>query len=218
MARIQTFERDLRLATADIEPQNIAPELARFARQSLSEAIQSGEGTENYTKYVNGREGAAEETVVSPGPIVYDFIWWREIVEFAIQSAVERSPERSGDYKKSWFIMTPGGVVKSWDALSINDTVILTNNQPYHRKIDVGHMQMSVPPGVVEDVRRMVLGRFGNIITAKRTLIPLPGGYVLKGVFRRGYRPYARTKLRPDTQAGARMTYPALVMSMKDLG
>jgi hypothetical protein len=30
-------------------------------------------------------------------------------------------------------------------------------------------MQMSVPPGVVEDGRKMVLAKFGNLVTAKRT-------------------------------------------------
>lgn len=215
MARISTFAKDLQLATAGIAPENIARELAVFARTELSKAIQDGEGSERYDRYVNGNLGAAEETVVPPGPILYVFHWWREIVEFALQSAVERSPDKSGRYKQSWFVMTPGGVIKSFDDIPINSTVILCNNQPYARKIDVGHMRMSVPPGVVEDVRKMVMSRFGNFVTAKRTMIPLPGGYVLKGRFRRGYRPFARTKLRADTQAGAQMTYPALVMSMK---
>lgn len=215
MARISTFARDLQMATAGIDPQSIARELAAFARRELSRVIQEGEGSERYNRYVNGRLGAQEETVVPPGPILYVFQWWREVVEFALQTAVERSPEKSGDYKKAWFIMTPGGVIKSFDEIPINSTVILTNNQPYARKIDVGHMKMSVPPGVIEDVRKRVMARFGNIVTAKRTMIPLPGGYILKGRFRRGYRPFARTKLRPDTQAGAQMTYPALVLSMK---
>lgn len=215
MARISTFERDLRLATAGMAPENIAKELAAFARRELAAAIQSGEASERFDRYVNGNFGAAEETVVPPGPILYVFHWWREIVEFALQTAVERSPEKSGRYKQSWFVMTPGGAVKSFDEIPINASVILTNNQPYSRKIDVGHMRMSVPPGIVEDVRRAVMARFGNFVTAKRTMITLPGGYILKGRFRRGYRPFARTKLRKDTMAGAQMTYPALVMTMK---
>ncbi|MBA2708556.1 MAG: hypothetical protein H0U59_12200 [Gemmatimonadaceae bacterium] len=215
MARISTIAKDLQLATAGISPENIAAELAKFARSELSKAIQEGEGSERYDRYVNGRQGAAEESVVPPGPILYVFHWWREIIEFALQSAVERSPEKSGDYKRSWFIMTPGGVIKSFDDIPINSTVILTNNQPYSRKIDVGHMRMSVPPGVVEDVKKMVMAKFGSFVTARRTMIPLPGGYTLKGRLRRGYRPFARTKLRADTAAGSQMTYPALVLSMK---
>lgn len=215
MARIQSFDKDLQLATADIAPEAISAALARYARQELGAAIQSGEGSERYDKYINGRSGAEEETVIAPGPILYVFHWWREIVEFAIQTAVERSPEKSGRYKRSWFIMTPGGRVKSLAEIPINAEVILCNDQPYARKIDVGHMRMSVPPGVLEDVRKAVMSKFGNMITVKRTMIPLPGGYILKGHFRKGYREFARRKLRADTKAGAQMTYPALVMSMK---
>jgi hypothetical protein len=215
MARISTFARDLKFATAGIEPEMIAPKLAAFARQKLAEVIQSGEASERYDKFINGREGAEEETVVFPGPIFYRFKYWREIIEFTLQSLAERSPDKSGRYKRSWFVMTPGGRAKNFDDISINATVIFCNDQPYSRKIDVGHMRMSVPPGVVEDVRRMVMSKFGNMVTAKRTMIPLPGGYVLKGRFRRGYREFARRKLRRDTAAGAQMTYPALLINMR---
>jgi hypothetical protein len=137
------------------------------------------------------------------------------VIEFAPHSPVERSPEKSGRYKQSWFVMTPGGRVRSFDDIPINATVIFCNDQPYSRKIDVGHMQMSVPPGVVEDVRKMVLAKFGNLVTARRTMIPLPNGYVLKGHFRRGVRQFSRTKLRMDTQADAQMVYPALELAMR---
>ena len=215
MARISTFAKDLQLATAGMSPEAIAPALAKFARAELSKVIQSGEASDRYDRYVNGREGAEEETVIPPGPILYVFRYWVEIIEFTLQSLVERSPDKSGQYKRSWFVMTPGGRAKRFDEIPINATVIFTNDQPYSRKIDVGHMQMSVPPGVVEDVRKMVMARFGNIVTAKRTMIPLPGGYILKGRFRRGYRQFARRKLHRDTQAGSQMTYPALVLTMK---
>jgi hypothetical protein len=49
----------------------------------------------------------------------------------------------------------------------------------------------------------------------KRTMIPLPGGHVLKGHFRRGIGQFARTKLRKDTAAGSQMSYPALVLAMR---
>lgn len=215
MARISTFAKDLQLATADIAPGNIAKALAAFARSENSKAIQEGEGSERFDRFVNGNLGASEDTVVPPGPILYVYNWWTEIVEFALQTLVERSPEKSGRYKQSWFVMTPGGRVKSFDDISVNATVIICNDQPYSRKIDVGHMRMSVPPGVVEDGRKAVMARFGNMVMARRTMIPLPNGYVLKGRFKRGFRQFARTKLRRDTAAGSQMTYPALVLSMK---
>lgn len=215
MARISTFARDIQLATEAIAPENVAKELAALARSELSKAIQEGEASDRYDRYVNGNHGASEDSVVPPGPILYVFHYWTEIIEFSLQSLIERSPEKSGDYKHSWFVMTPGGRVSSFDDIPIASTVIITNDRPYSRKIDVGHMQMSVPPGIVEDIRKQVMSRFGNIVTAKRILMPLPNGYILKGVFRRGHRQHARKKLRPDTVAGAAMTYPALVLNMK---
>lgn len=216
MARIKSIRKDLQLATAHMDPAAIAGELAQFARDSLAEAIREGEASPRFERYVNGRLGAPESSVVPPGPVLYEFQWWREIVEFGLQALMERSPVRSGLYKKSWFAMVGASVVSDLDTIPVDEKVILTNNQPYSRKINVGHMKMSVPPGVVEDVKRTIMSRYGNMIECKATMITLPGGYILKGVFRKGIRPNARTKLRKDTMAGAQMTYPSLVLSMRD--
>lgn len=213
--RLQSFAKDIQLATAGISPQNIARELALFAQSELAKAIADGEGSSQYNRYVNGNLDAPESSVVPPGPIVYDFIWWQEIVEYALQYLIERSPNKSGRYKHSWFVMVAGTPVSDLTQIPLTAEVMITNDQPYHRKIDVGHMHMSVPPFIVEEARLAVNRIFGNIITARRTLVSLPNGYVLKGYFRRGVRPRARTKLRKDTQAGAVMTYPALVLQMR---
>ncbi len=72
---------------------------------------------------------------------------------------------------------------------------------------------MSVPPGIVEDVRQMLLRKYDrNSISVERVFITLPGGYVLKGHFHRGHRPNARARLYSDTKDGAKMTYPSLVI------
>ena len=216
MARLKSIRNDLQLATAHMDPAAIAGELPQFARDSSNEAIREGEASNRYDLFVNGREGAPESSVVPPGPILYEFQWWREIVEFGLQALRDRSPVRSGLYKNSWFAMVNGTVISDYDAIPVDEKVILTNNQPYSRKINVGHMKMSVPPGVVEDCKKTIMSRYGNMIECKATMITLPGGYILKGVFRRGVRPSARTKLRKDTMAGAQMTYPSIVMTMRD--
>lgn len=212
----QELNRKIQLATADIAPENIAKELAAFAKISLREVIQSGEGSDRFERYVNGNLDAPEESVVPPGPIVYLFHWWPEVIEYGLKVLVDRSPEKSGRYKRSWFAMVNGAVVTDYTAVPIAAQVILVNNQPYSRKIEVGHMQMSVEPGVVQDSRRTVMSRFGNTVEVKATMVTLPGGYVLKGKFTRGFRRTARPKLRKDTMAGANMTYPALLLTMRD--
>jgi hypothetical protein len=213
--RLTSFAKDVQLATAGIAPQNIAVELARFARAELARVIASGEGNPEYERYVNGNKGAIEDTVIPPGPILYVFSWWGPIIEYALQYVVERSPRKSGRYRRSWFAMADGVPVANPRLVPVGAEVIITNNQPYHRKIDVGHMKMSVPPGVIEDGRKAVRRIFGNMITVRQTMITLPGGYILKGRFRRGHRQFARRGLRKDTMAGAAMTYPALVLTMK---
>lgn len=224
MARIpfQTFPKDLQLATAGIAPQNIARELAKFAIDSVNAEIRAGTGSPRYDKWVNGRAGADEYTVVPPGPIVYDFHWWNEIIEEAINILKRRSPVRSGRYSYSFAVMVDGvflnqgtGKYADYSKIPIEAEVMIVNTQPYARKIEVGFMKMSVPDGVVEDGLIILRRRFGNFIDAKMRMVMLPNGYTLKGVFRRGIKPFSRTKLRRDTMAGAKMTYPAILMTMK---
>lgn len=224
MARIpfQSFPKDLQLATAGIAPQNIARELAKYAIDSLNAEIRAGTASPRYDKWVNSRKGADEYTVVPPGPIVYDFHWWNEIIEHAINVLKERSPVRTGRYSFSFAVMVDGqyltkgrGQKADYSKIPIDAEVTIVNTQPYARKIEVGFMTMSVPSGVVEDGMIILRRRFGNFINTKMRMVMIPDGYTLKGVFRKGIRPNSRTKLRKDTMAGAKMTYPAIVMSMK---
>jgi hypothetical protein len=215
MARLQTFAKDIQLATAAISPQNVAAELAKLAQSELANSISSGEGSPDYDRYVNGNLGAPESSVVPPGPILYVFNWWTDIVEYALQTLVQKSPVRSGRYIESWVIRADGSQVSSPKSIKVASLVEITNTQPYHRKIDVGHMHMSVPHQLIETTRQSVNRIWGNLITAQRTMITLPGGYILKGYFRRGIRPRSRTKLQKDTGAGSPMLYPTLSLAMR---
>jgi len=231
MATAGAFERQLTVATAGLEPDAIGRLLAQTARAALADAIRSGEASERYTRSVNGRVGAAEETVVAPGPIVYRFHYLEEVALYALTFCTARSPEKSGRYRASWFAMVDGAV---WDGISeipADAELIITNDQPYHRKIDVGAMRLRVAPRIVESARQAVLRQFRGSVTAERRFIALDGigtsgqtlPYILKGKGRR--RRAAQTRRssayragreflasRRDTAAGSEMTYPALVV------
>lgn len=215
MARIETFDRDIKLATAGLAPQNIAKELAKLARSELSKALSSGEASPDYERFVNGRRGVIEDDVIPPGPILYVFTWWTDIITYAIQYLIDRSPERSGRYKRSWIVLANGRPVSNPKDIPAGAEVTITNDQPYHRKIDVGHMRMSVERYIIDDARMAVNRIFGNLVSTRRAVVTLPNSYVLKGYFRRGFRKFARTKIRRDTAAGQRMMYPALVMNLR---
>jgi hypothetical protein len=215
MARYKSLQRDLELATAGLAPQAIAAALAQFARDELSKAVREGEGSPIYDRYVNTFYGRDESDVVPPGPILYVFHWWNEIIPFALDTLQKRSPVRSGRFKTSWFVMVNGQRVIDYTSIPIGAEVIITNDQPYARKIEVGFMKMSVPHAVADDARKTIMSRLGNMVEVRKTMITLPNGYTLKGVFKRGIRQHSRTKLRRDTQAGAQMTYPALRITMR---
>ena len=182
------------------DPKFLASELAKEARASLAEVQSSGQAPKTYTKYINGRKGAQEESVVFPGPIVYQFEWLTEAVRYSLTYARARSPVRSGRYARAWFAMVNGIHVKDPTSIPPGAEVIITNDVPYARKVEVGAMKMSVPPGIIEDMRQAVQRRFGDTVIAKKTFIRLAGGYRLRKKNRRG-----------ETE----LTYPALVITAK---
>ncbi len=210
--------RDVQLATEGISPENINRELAQFAKLELAKAIDGGEASPIYDRYVNGRHGAPEESVQAPGPILYVFSYWKPIIEFALDFLRKRSPVLTGKYQGSHVVMVGSQILRPDAEIGAGETVHIVATVPYARKIEVGHMRMSVPDGVYADAGRAVKQRFGGrngAVIVRNRNIEIPGGYILKGVFTRGYKPGARKKLGKDVAAGTRMTYPALELRMR---
>ena len=208
MAGMRAFERELKIATAGLEDEQIRKLLAQTAREALAEAQAAGEFPEQYIISVNGRIGGGEDTVVPPGPIVYTANWWQEILTYAMEFARQRSPVRSGDYKNAWFVMVNGTAVADFNAIPLTAECTLTNDMPYARKIEIGKMKMSVPPGVVEDTISAMRRRFGDLIRARRMFINLEGAYRLRHSSVVHHRHRA-------VQAGRTLTYPAAVLTLR---
>ena len=209
MARFETFDRDIRVATGAIAPEAISAELARFARSELSGAISSGEGSKLYARFVNGREGAAEETVRAPGPILYQFIWWPVVINAALGQLQRLAPARSGRYRKSFIVLANGKSVTDFDGIAADAEVVVTNVQPYSRKIQVGALA-TVPDSLFNRARQAFQRTVGReIVTCSVRFLDLPAGihplvpYVLRTRGR-----------RKDRQRGMRITYPSLVMRL----
>jgi len=229
MPGFQTFERDLKLATVGMEPRAIAAHLAAFAKSELAKVIASGAARSPYQTIVNGRVGAAEETVVPPGPIVYQFNGgnlWPVVIGFALDYLKQRSPKDSGDYQNSFVVIANGrvrsgsyagvhrrallgGQVTPTTDIPQSAKVIITNTRPYTRKIEMGAMRMSVPPGLFKDAESAVQGEFSEAVSVRTQFLRLHSGiapglpYLLKGSAR-----------RKDSRAGQPLTYPSLVLSL----
>lgn len=214
----EEFSKTVLLATGDMALDTVNAALASLAKEELAKSIADGSGSRYYTRYVNGREAVPEEAVVAPGPIVYEFIHWPRLIRLAITFLEGRSPIRSGRYSKSWLVMVDGAEVQesAWGSIRPDASVAITNRQPYHRKIDTGHMVASRPRYVMEDARTYMKALLrGGGFDFRVTHVVIPQPYILKGVFSRGARANSREGLRRDTKAGQTLTYPALVMKTR---
>ncbi|WP_245513800.1 MULTISPECIES: hypothetical protein [unclassified Mesorhizobium] len=218
----ETFERDLRLATAGLQPAEIDKMLAAFARSELAEVIASGEGTKNYDRFVNGRRGAAEETVRAPGPILYVFNWWDDVINAAFEELEKRSPRKTGRYAGSFIVISNGQLVTDYSGLRGDTEVIITNFQPYVRKIEARDKK------VFAGAKLALARRFGNSYRVEIRFLSIAAGvhpsipYILKGEYARlrnarianpARFPGQSFPRRKDQEPGQPITYPALIIN-----
>jgi hypothetical protein len=221
------FERDLRVATAGMEPDAINHAVAAFAKQELRRVIANGSASPRYERYVNGIQGAAEEAYRAPGAIVYEFTNWPVVINAAIEELQRRVPRKSGLYAGSFIVIAGGRVVTEYSSIGADAEVIIVNSQPYTRRMDNSrthgrrHFLLAY-----HALRR----RFGDVFRITNVYLKIGAGvhpqipYILKGgarlraavqnnrssAFREG-----RATLAPrrETEAGRPITYPALVIN-----
>lgn len=211
--KLETFERDIKLATTGLDPSSIAAELARFARAELAGAISRGEASASYERYVNGVKDASEDSVIPPGPIVYVFGYWSDIITVALEELRRRVPIRSGRYAGGFIVLADGQPARNIADISPNAEVVILNRQPYTRKMEVGgngtgrkHFELA---------GRSVNRQFRGTAVCQVLFLDVTAGleagvpYILRGTRRRTTR-----RVRKDRQPGQPITYPALVLNM----
>lgn len=118
----------------------------------------------SFVRFVDGMQGAPEESVRADGRIVYQYSRTEEVVKFALATLRELSPVLSGAYKDAHEIFLNGRPVVDVSEYRAGDDVMITNLLPYSRKIEVGTMKMRVAgtSKVYQQARRIVMNRFGN--------------------------------------------------------
>lgn len=218
MARFDAFDRELQLATADMEPEAINKALAAFARAELAKVITAG-APATYEKFVNGIEGAQEETVKAPGPILYLFSNWTLVINTALDELRQRSPKRSGRYASSFLVLVGGRtVITDFSRIRADAEVIIFNPQPYTRRIETGSMRFSVPASHFDATRSVLSRRFGTAFRVESKFVEVPGGihplapYRLKQSGGHMKANGARGRRR-GRDVGDVLTYPALIIN-----
>jgi len=213
MASARSVARNIRLFRDQaLSPAAQSARLAAVAIKARDQAVQSGDAPPHWVTIVDGRQGVPETDVRPDGFILYRFNVMGLAARAALQLCTERSPVRSGRYRDSWMVVIDG---KPWtqDVTDIPDgaSVMIVNPQPYARKIDTGAMKnMSVPPGIVDAVRKLVQRKFPTV-NAARAFVSIPSGlmenapYILR-------RSKGRSKSRA---AGTALTYPAMILTKR---
>ncbi|UDF29386.1 UNVERIFIED_ORG: hypothetical protein LHK14_18010 [Roseateles sp. XES5] len=214
MATFESFEQEIQMATIGISPEAINRALANFARSELRKAQAVG-ASRTYQLFVNGRPASSEDEVMAPGPIVYQFSLWGEIINFAIAELQRRSPVRTGRFRNSFIVLVDGQLVQATRDVPAMSEIIITNFQPYIRKAEAGLLGTK-RFAIFDGTKRALARKFGNegrrdagylfetkwlnIAAGVHPEIP----YILKHSQGR----------RKDRQAGMPISYPAVVMSM----
>lgn len=207
MARFEAFDRELRLATAGLEPAAISSALAKFARSELQKAIAAG-ASPNYDTFVNGRKDAPLESVIPPGPIVFEFVNWSLVINAAIAELKKFAPRRSGRYAGSFIVLANQKMVADYRSIPSSAEVIIINKQPFTRRIESGGNKTG--SWHFDRAGSAIARRFKGVFSVKTPFLNV-GASVVPGV------PYILKRSqggRRDRQAGSPITYPAIVLNV----
>lgn len=198
------FEQVIRLQMQKYSPEAARRKHIEVARKGLAAYLGRQQEKPGYTIDTDGHPASSEESVRPFGVITYRFTRLKEVVRFALDFARLYSPIQSGRYRKSWFAMADGRQIEATAIPGNAREIIVTNDQPYSRKINVGAegFEKYAHPGVAEKVAALVKKRYGSIVEVRIVYITLAGGHTLK---RSG-----KGRRRRSTRAGADLTYPSI--------
>ncbi len=226
MSRAAAFSGQLKVfIDRNLSPQAQSAALARAAKGKLNELIGSGRASRDYRRFVDGREGVAEEAVgpAPSGQIVYRFNALAAVATFALSFLVNRSPQKSGRFRQGFYLGIDGKFVpmQSFNPRAVTADVkeiVIGNREPYSRKVDVQligteKLSFSVPPGLFDDGVAAIKRQFGPIVDVKRVYtMRFPGQYILK---QEQFHKSGRYQGRSRKRAGKPVESPALVITLR---
>ena len=203
IVKLDAFAWELKVATADhlIGDEHRAAFAARAASVRDEEiARQETRGVApTVEQTVDGRKGAALASVRIGGHIRFDFSYLREMALFALEVLRGFAPVDSGAYRDAFFASVDG---KQADPRTIPEwarVVVITNDVPYARKIQVGAKGFKVHAGLFDRAAKAVRSRYSNVTNVDVKFIKFAGGYVL----------------RKPRKAGDTLSYPALQIATR---
>lgn len=170
-----------------------------------------------YVRVVDGSVGLPEEAVKPNGIIVYKYQRLDIVIQFALETLRTLSPRLTGAYQEAHTVFINHSPAQAPYVISSADDVMISNTEPYARKVEVGHMKMKVPgtDHVYQQAQQIVNREYQGIVSVEFNYVPLPSADALAGRFTKGIQPQSRKRLQKDTRRGATHEFPALLFKLK---
>lgn len=173
--------------------------LVRTAKRLHGQVMRTDPRPVRFTRFVDGRQGAPEESVRAGGVITYLYPRLDAVVQYAMEVLFDLSPVLSGAYRNSHTLFVGGAAVENLKGWLPDAEIVITNTVPYARKIELGVMKMRVAGSakVYAQAAKKVRARFGNVAKI---------GFTYRGIIGGGVS---------STRAGNKsdLRYPALVIT-----
>lgn len=165
MARLDTFDRELKLMIADtLSPEARARAFGEEARKIIvaqDDANDRAAGRDvQFKTYVDGRASGVLESAQRVILAEWD------IIETALRAVhamlTDKAPVLKGDYRRSITLFADGIAVPVEGAIPDAEEYFFAATVPYARKIEKG-LSRQAPDGVFEAVAALAKKRFGNV-------------------------------------------------------
>lgn len=181
-SRIDSIERDIAVMLDEtLSPEARSLELAAFARRELAEAQRINQAALGqvppHDTYVDGRAGAAVESVRPDGVVVFEFAMLQDIFGQIGDMLAKAAPVRSGRYSRSFLFLADGVVVDSGAAVPQASEYVFVSSVAYARKIERG-LSSQAPSGVFQAVAAIAARRFSNLASITFTHVVLQAGMI----------------------------------------
>lgn len=207
------FAQTINLSVGDLKGLDQARFVAgvhRKLHESVLREQQARSGlTPAFRHVVDGRRDATLESVSRGGRIMTLYDYRREVVIFALAALQAASPVRSGRYQRAHFALVNdrrvSDIPKVFDDA---DRIIVTNDVPYARRLEVGKhgdgraFVISVPPRIYErTIKNVIRPKYRNVAAIEFIYVDLANAYKLR-----------RKGKRRQNRVGDPVRYPAVLI------
>lgn len=183
--RLEPIDRDIALMLNEaLSPAAQSQALAQYAREGIEEARNTNRQIlgrlPHETIAVDGRKGAALESVKANGVIIVEFELFNDALIWIADQITIHSPFKTGQFRKNNALFADGREIEVGKEIPAATEFVFINLTPYARKIERGTSSQA-PDGVFQAVATLAQRRFGNVARISFSYRTALGGSFLTG-------------------------------------